>query len=139
MPKSKPKDKKILSDVDKERQRVLRRFFDLDEKALRHIKDSLVATRICSYCNAAGAAAKLDENKKCLECHGSMKIPDVQRRNWATDEVVARIAPKPKAVEMQIDDKSHLEDLAGDLKDKTNKEIEDLAKGLGLNLGTETE
>jgi len=133
------KEKKVLTNIDKERQRVLRRFFDLDEKALVHIKDSLIATRICSYCNGEGVATKLDSNRKCLECHGTMQIPDITRRNWATDEVVSRIAPKPKAVEMAVDDKRELLDLTEDLQGKTDKQLKDLANDLGINLGETTE
>ena len=133
------KEKTAINDIDKERHRVLRRFFDLDEKALAHIKDSVVATKICFYCTADGTAAKLDEQKQCLECHGMKVVPDVSRRNWATDEIVSRIAPKPKAVEMAVDDKRDLVGLADDLKDKTDKQLKDLAENLGLNLGETTD
>jgi len=133
------KEKAIVTNIDKERQRVLKRFFELDEKALLHIKDSLISTRICSYCTIKGVATKTDKNGKCLECHGTNLIPDVQRRNWATDEVVSRIAPKPKAVEMAVDDKRDLLDLSDDLKNKTDKQLKDLADNLGINFGEETE
>lgn len=131
--------KNTLNNIDKERQKVLRQFFNLDEPAIAHIKQSLTASRICTYCNSKGEAAKQDKAKKCLECHGTMQVPDVQRRNWAADEVVSRIAPKPKAVEMVVDEKRDLLEFTTDLQNKSDKEIKEIINDLGISFGTKTD
>lgn len=100
---------------DQRRKENLEKFDRLTPKAIRHIEESLEAQAPCSYCDSNGNAAKRDSEGNCIKCHGSKLVPDVDRRNWATEEIVSRVAPKPKASEIQIDDKRTDEE---DLKDK---------------------
>jgi len=129
--------KQIETSLDKERQKVLRKFFDLNDKALKHLQESAVAVMICSYCTADGTAAKKDEDGKCLNCHGTNQVPDMKRRDWSFEEIASRTLPKPKSVEMAVDDKRGTETFVKELAGKSDKEIEALVSSLGVNFTAE--
>ncbi len=126
-------DKKLDTSLEKERTKVLKQFFSLDTKAMQHLQDSVIAQSICSYCTAEGKASKKDAQKKCLQCHGTNLVPNVSRRDWATEEIFSRISPKPKSIEMALDDKRDYEEFKKGLEGKSDKVINDLAKDLGVN------
>ena len=129
--------KKEISAIDKERNRVLKDFFKLDIKAMAHLEDSIKATKICTNCDAAGKAVRQDKDGKCVICHGTQKVPDVSRRNWASEEIFSRISPKPKAVEMSVDDKKDTDVLAKDFEKLSDKKLDELVKGFGIKFSEE--
>lgn len=125
-------DKKTESQIDKKRKDAIEKFFGLTEKVLKHIEWSIVAEKVCTNCsvnNGVHVPGKaVDAEGKCGFCHGTNVIPDVQQRNWATGEIADRIAPKPKAVEMTVDQKSNVEELEEEMKrlppDELKRQIE---------------
>ena len=88
--------------LDKLKQEILKDLFNLKEKYLEHLEESIVATKPCMFCDPSGTAKAKDEQGRCAMCHGTNMIPDVSRRDWASEEISARIAPKPKPVEMAV-------------------------------------
>lgn len=128
---------KEVKTLDQERKQFLRDLLSLKPKVLEHIKDSISATLICSYCNDSGEAAKKDADGKCLNCHGAKVIPDVKRREWATEEIAARFLPKPKSVEMTVDEGKGYEKFKSALKEKTDRELGELVEKLGVSFGEE--
>lgn len=105
------KTKEEIDNIEKARGEVLKRFFGITEKLMKHLEESAEAVKVCDYCNASGDAAKKDEAGKCIKCHGTFKVPDVNQRNWAAEEGFSRIAPKPKPLEMTVDQTSSLPEL----------------------------
>ena len=123
-------DKKTESDIDKKRKNAIEKFFGLTEKVLKHIEWSIVATKVCTNCsvdlktNAHLPGKAVDAEGKCAFCHGLNVVPDVQQRNWATGEIADRIAPKPKSVEMTVDQKSNVEELEEEMKKLPPEELQ---------------
>jgi hypothetical protein len=64
-------------------------------------------------------------------------MPDKEQRNWAADRVLDRAAPKPKPVELALDDKRGLEDFERDLSEKPTDVVNNLAAQLGVVLESE--
>src|SRR4026209_888169 len=115
MGRKKLEDKQTEGTIDKKRKDAIEKFFGLTEKVLKHIEWSIGATRVCNNCSTKELASgeekhvpgkAKDAKGKCAFCHGLNVVPDVQQRNWATGEIADRIAPKPKAVEMSVEQKS---------------------------------
>jgi hypothetical protein len=86
-------------------------FWGLSKKAFKNIDNALTANMPCSYCNEQGKASKMDDEGKCIKCHGTKLVEDFEKRKWATEEVAKRVSPPPKAVEMQVEQASSVEDL----------------------------
>jgi hypothetical protein len=129
--------KKGITKQEKLRQDNLAKLEPLSPRWIAHISEALGAVRPCDYCNIDGAAAKLDENNRCLKCHGTKYIADNSQRNWAAEEVGSRIAPKPKPSEIVLDDKRDFEELAEKAKDISNDDLNTLAKHLGITFDEE--
>lgn len=132
---------KVISKQDKSRQRHMASLELLAPKAIRYIEDSLTAVLPCSYCSTKDGVlqvAKRDENDKCLKCHGTNLLPDHEARKWATEEVAARIVPKPKSVEMELDDKREMEEWAEVADKLPNEKIDELAKMLGMTFSDDS-
>lgn len=117
--------------VEKVRQGAFEKFVKLTDKALIWIEESLSASKVCNYCDKDGKANKLNAEGKCVVCNGMNKIPDVSQRNWATEQIGDRVAPKPKAVEMNIDTSSD-DAFVEDLSKKSDEEVKKLSEELGI-------
>ena len=133
------KSKEEITNLDKARKAVLKEFFQLSEKAMQHIEMSIVATKTCGYCNAKGEAVKTDADGKCIECHGTMKIADVARRDWAAEEINSRNAPKPKPQEITVSDKTNTEEFEQEIKKLPREVLDEQLKMLGVTFNTEVE
>lgn len=104
-------DKRGHDEVQRLRIKAIEKFFDLSEEALEHIKTSMKATKLCHACRRGEDGTNLPGNAKDLEglcafCHGSYLVPDIEQRNWAFEQASDRFAPKPKAMEMSIEERS---------------------------------
>ena len=113
--------KKVESHIDTKRKNAIEKFFGLTDKVLKHIEWSITATKVCVNCTQMNDGTMrpgkaVDSDGKCGFCHGSNVVPDTVQRNWATGEIADRIAPKPKAVEMTVDQKSNVEELEEEMK-----------------------
>jgi hypothetical protein len=131
------KKTEIEVSLEKERAKVLRQIFGLNEKFFTHLKESAVATQICTYCTIEGKAAKTDSDGKCIQCHGTNLVPDMRRRDWAFEEGFGRSMPKPKATEMTIEHRQDLDALKSTLSKKSDKEIAELAEKLEISFADE--
>lgn len=138
MPKADKKKSKVLSKDDVAKAKRMARFSELTDKALDYLAACQDAMLPCTYCQATKEgtvyAAKYDAEGKCIKCHGTGLVPDREVRKWATDEITARGNPKPKAIEMEVDDKRDVDEFSEALSNKTDEEIADLAKALNLNI-----
>ncbi len=126
--------------VERKRRDALEKFFGLSVKAMKHIEWSLESKVICAMCSVdaktglhAPGKAKDDEGK-CAFCHATGYVPDKEQRNWATGQVADRIAPKPKSVEMQIEQTSSNAELEKDMAGKDEDELKKIALGGSLVL-----
>jgi hypothetical protein len=125
--KSGKKDPKI----EKAREKALEQFFGLSKKAIAHIEWSVQATMPCSYCTADNKGSfKRDEAGECLKCHGTKLVPDIQQRNWATEEITSRVAPKPKSVEMSVEQQGNTEELKKQLEQAPAEQRDAVAKSI---------
>jgi hypothetical protein len=124
--------------VERKRKDALEKFFGLSEKALKHIAWSLEAKVICAMCSVdAKTGAHVpgkakDDDGKCAFCHATGYVPDKEQRNWATGQVADRIAPKPKSVEMAIEQSTPLGELEKEVANQTDDELKKLAAGGGV-------
>lgn len=123
---------KKKSSQDLKREENLKKFEELSPKAIKHVKESLDAVLPCSYCDKDGNAVKKDAEGKCIKCHGAFIVPDIARRDWAAEEVNSRVAPKPKAVEMTVDDKSDMDEFEKELESRSKEEVDKLFESLNL-------
>lgn len=126
------KTKEEIRNLELARKQVLKQFFQLSDKAMTFIEDSIDATKICGHCAANGEATRVDQNGKCLVCHGSMKVPDVARREWAADEINSRNAPKPKPMEMTVGNKTDFEEMEKNVAKLSDEEINQQIASLGI-------
>lgn len=121
---------KSSSDVKKEEN--LKKWEKLYPKSLEHVEESLKASIPCFYCDKDGNSVKRDKDNKCLVCHGAGEVPDTKRRDWAAEEVNSRVAPKPKPMEITIDEKSDFEEFEKEVSEMPKDQLDKLAKDLGI-------
>lgn len=125
--------------IDKKRRDALDKFFGLSVKAMKHIEWSLDSTMICTACTVGNerqiipGKARTAEGK-CAFCNSTGYVPDKQQRNWASGEIADRIAPKPKPMEMTIENNVSINELEKEMKSKTVEELKALAIGGGLTV-----
>lgn len=122
-------DKQNVDKIDKKRRDALEKFFGLSLKAMKHIEWSLESKVVCSSCavdaNGAHRPGKAKNDKgNCAFCDATGYVPDKEQRNWATGQVADRIAPKPKSVEMAIEQTTTVEELEKDMVSKTDEELQ---------------
>lgn len=118
-------EKKAVSEIDTLRQKTIEKFFDLSAAVFDHIKLSLKAELVCSACrqdeNGIHMPGKArDVEGKCAFCHGAYLVPDMDQRNWAVNEISERVAPKPKAMELAVDQNQ--------VQDEMEKKVAGLSK-----------
>jgi len=138
MPRHAKDQAKNDSKEAKLRHEAIEKLRPLTPKWIKHIETSLESVVPCEYCTKEGLAAKVDVNGKCLKCHGEQLVPDKSQRNWAAEEVGARLAPKPKAQEIQLDDKREFDELAEKLKNIDDTSMDQLASSLGIVFDDDT-
>lgn len=118
--------------TDKLREDILEEILQLKNKALKHVSEASEALEPCLSCsinkvnNIHIPGKYKDESGKCGFCHGTGAKPNERQRNWATEEILGRLAPKAKPIEMTQKDAPDTEDF--------EKEIEkELDNGVTLN------
>lgn len=129
-------DKKTKSEIEKQRERTLNKFFGLSDDAFRHIEWSLKAVVPCHSCSKGDNGEHRpgrfqDLNGKCGFCHGEYVVPNVPQRNWATEEINDRAAPKPKAVEMSVDNETSSEEMKEEVEKLSDEELIKISNVLG--------
>lgn len=115
---------KGVSAYHKAREEVMKQLFQLTTDLYNHIADSLKAVLPCMSC--ASDNFRKDAVGECFYCHGAGHVADVKRRDWASDRLIDRIAPAPKAIEMTVDDKRDTDELVDQYKDKRPEELKQL-------------
>ena len=136
----KQEDKKVKKAVDKLREEVVQKFFGLSEKLYKHIETSIQATKPCTSCsivNGEHKPTKIGVDGKCAFCHGTYLVPDIQQRNWATEQAQPIIAPAPKVVDMAVEQTSNVPELEEKVKAMDSKTIDEALKSLGISFGTD--
>lgn len=128
MPKADNSSKKLESDIDKKRIKILERFFRMEEKVLKHIEESMEAVIPC-ICKGL--------NDKCPSCLGTGKKPDLDQRNWAAEQAGDRIAPKPKAIEIGPDKTAERNELEKQVKELPDSDLDSQLKALGVVINEE--
>lgn len=125
------------SEIDKLRIKVIEKFFDLSETAFAHLKESMSAMRLCPHCSMddkgnhkAGKAKDIDG--KCSFCHGSYLIPDQDQRNWAFEQGADRFAPKPRSLEMNVDQTVHKDEIEQSVAKLSDEELNKKMDLLGI-------
>jgi hypothetical protein len=126
--------KKTDGIVKEEREKIMEILFGFSSKWISEIQDAFMSSVPCGYCDKDGHASKQDENGKCLKCHGLKVVSNERRREWAADQIGERIAPRPKPVEMTIEEDSSMEELQKRYQKETK---EALLKKLALLQQTE--
>lgn len=125
------KDQALKGQVEKLREKTIEKFFGLSDKMLKHIEESMSATKPCVSCakdpktGAHLPGKSIDSSGLCAQCHGTYLVPDNPQRNWATEQAQPIIAPAPKTIEMNVEQKSitpELEDAARKLDDESLKQ-----------------
>src|SRR3990167_9886194 len=128
MPKAEAvKQVKCESEIDRKRKGALERFFGLTDKALKHIEESIEARKPCYLCRGV-----VKDGVICPVCTNSGLVPDIDQRNWATEQVVDRIAPKPKSIELGPDKTGEREELEEQISQLTESDLDAQLKALGI-------
>ena len=124
-------EKQTGDKIDRKRRDALEKFFGLSVKAMKHIEWSLESKVICTSCSVdhngihkAGKAKNATGN--CAFCDATGYVPDKEQRNWATGQVADRIAPKPKSVEMQIEQTTTNVELEKEMVGKSDEELKNV-------------
>ena len=133
---SKLPEKKGRSQIDKLREDVIEKLFDIKEHYINHIAASIQATKPCLQCSidqqGKVVAGKKDVNGHCLACHGTMIVPDTTQRNWAAEQAQPILAPAPKQIEVSNESQSNLADVQEAVKGLSDKDLTDKIKELGF-------
>jgi hypothetical protein len=136
MPKHTADKPKLVTKNEKARMRHMASLEVLAPKAIKYLEDCLEAVLPCSYCSVDKEGkllvAKKDTAGCCIKCHGSNILPDHEARRWATDEVTSRVVPKPKAVELEVDDKREVGEWMEKAESLSDDVVQNLAKELGV-------
>ena len=115
------------TETDRKRKGALERFFGLTDKALKHIEQSIEANKACYLCRGM---AKPDVI--CPVCLATGVVPDIDQRNWATEQIVDRIAPKPKSIELGPDKTVERQELEEQISQLTESDLDAQLKALGI-------
>lgn len=132
------KDKKALSFKQHLYDDVFQSILGLKEQAMRWWKYSLESKLVCNGC-IEGKPRKENTEGKCAHCNGEGYVPDKEQRNMAFKEVVARLSPAPKAVEMRIDDNRDKEELMKKYEGMPKEEVERLLAQMDIAVKGEAE
>lgn len=139
---------RVTPKVERRRNQVVDKLFELDNDFIKHIRWSLTATRPCPHCDIQQVKdtngnivhktlvprkAKNTEGN-CKFCNSQGYIPDEQQRNWAANQLGLRIAPAPKTVETSKEEIKDLDEFEQSLENKSKEQLEKIANELGVNL-----
>lgn len=124
-------------DIDALREKALAKFTGLSEKLYNHVVASFNATKPCMACSIGPdgkhqAGKYKDADGLCAMCHGSYAVPDMQQRNWAAEMAQPIAVPAPKSVEVKVEQKSNLPELAAMIRQLDDKSIKDKLAMLGI-------
>jgi hypothetical protein len=112
----------IVAITEKDRSDAYNRLKPLTEKACKEIERALSAVIPCRYC--VGGNVKMPGPKgKCVMCAGLGMLADHDQRKWGAMEILNRVAPAPKAIEMRLDDSREKEKLIEEYEGKSPAEI----------------
>lgn len=122
-----PSKKEEQPKQDKRRAAALDSLYAFWDKAKEHISWSLSATLVCPACtvqNGVFVPGKAQKDGKCAFCGNTGLMPDKSQRNWATDRLTERLAPAPKAVEMQVEDRRDVKELEKKTSELSDEELD---------------
>lgn len=134
-------DKKTEINIDVRRKSALEKFFGLTDKVLKHIQWSIESTKPCTACSLIKdefipGKAKTEDGK-CAFCFNTGLVPDKDQRNWATSEVVDRISPKPKAVEVSGDKSEDRDEIEKEVQALDNTKLDEALRAMGVTFVAE--
>ena len=132
------KNNKALSFKQHMYDDIFQSILGLKEKAMAWWKKSLEATLVCNGC-LDERPRKKNKDGVCAFCNGEGYVPDKDQRNMAFKEVVARLSPAPKSVEMKIDDNRDKEDLMKKYENMPKEEVERLMAQMDIRVKGEVE
>lgn len=98
--------------TDKIQEEILEELKPLTAKAQKHLESAFSAVEPCLSCTGRYK----DEKGKCGYCHGTGARPNDRQRNWATQEIYDRFAPKLKPIEITQKDSTDIEDFEKDIE-----------------------
>lgn len=133
------------SKEDVNRKDVLAKLEPLTPKWIAHVQAGLEATRPCDFCSYIWSKdevpvkmlhpnTKQDADGKCIKCHGTLLVADINQRNWAAEQLGDRIAPKPKAQEIKLKDDADTTEFEKGLEGVDDNVLAKLAKELNVVL-----
>jgi hypothetical protein len=113
---SESQDNKNVIEVAANEQAALLLKLDPDvNPAFTVVRKNLTAKKVCAMC-LDGEPKKLNINARCLSCDGVGLLDDFEKQKWASEQVLGRKIPMPKAIEMKVTDAKDKEDLMKDAK-----------------------
>ncbi len=123
--------------TDKIRDGLLEELMDLKENTFQHLKD---ATKAVVPCMSCGSGYNNNEGE-CGYCHGTKARPDEKQRNWAAEEVLSRLIPKPKPVEITQKEVSDVNEFEKEVEEqlKAGKSVDELLKDYGIKVSNKTD
>ena len=116
---------------EKDRKRAYEKIKELTDQACDELERCINATKPCNFC-VGGTPKKTNNSGKCLLCDGVGLVPDNDTRKGAREDILSRVAPAPKNIEMKVDDKRETEEL---VKRWEEKSPEDVRKALDVLRG----
>ena len=125
------KEKRIVTINEKDREHAFNKLKELTNGACAEIKAALEALKPCGFC-LNGDPKKKDEAGLCVMCAGKNMIRDHEQRKWGAEQVLTRVAPAPKSVEMKVDDSRGIEKLMEDYENKSPEEVDALLAKLRI-------
>ena len=116
--------------TDKIQTEILEELKPLTAKAQKHLESAFAAVEPCLSCSGKYK----DGSGMCGYCHGTGARPNDRQRNWATEEIYDRFAPKLKPQEVIIKTDSDTEDFEKDIQDELDagKTVDELLKQYGI-------
>ena len=112
---------------------IFQSIMGLKEQAMKWWKTSLDSKIVCNGC-LDETPRKKNKAGACAYCDGSGYVADKEQRNMAFKEVIARLSPAPKAVEMKIDDNRDKEELMKKYEGMPKEEVEKLLAQMAISV-----
>ncbi len=129
MAKHLPENPQVMQLEAREKKILDEKIGRLSDRAVRVIFNSLNAKKPCYLCVGANREPKKkDENGNCYFCAGTGLVDDFERNRWASEQVLGRRLPMPKAVEMKISDTGDKAALAAALRKMDPTKILEMEK-----------
>ena len=131
-------EKNTESEISRKQKDVFEQFFGLSAAMVKHVEDSMQAVQVCRHCSKSKEGVHVPGTAtngydRCAFCDGSYLVPDKDQRNWATEIIVTRAAPAPKAVDMNITDATKENDIRELTEDLSNEQLTLLAQAFKMS------